>query len=672
MRHVYDLRLTSKFFLLGLVSVLMLALPVFLYFQDVLKEGAHVRRINDSHHTVVALNGMIKVIQTLRGVSAAGLSGDRELAGRRAGAQKAVAESINAMDAELRELGMSAELQRQWAEIKRDWNELNQMLDQQTMTSAQNIQAHTQLIRKAFQANDQLLAEHGFSLDSHPDTHSLIQAALVMAPKISEAFGLMRAQGSSYLAQGAISAEEVGILRNAVHSARQLDEDIVNGLSRIASTNPALHEALSATVQETRSQVLNAFELIEEELINARRLQYPASWYFDSITHTIDTLHTFNTVALAQLTSILAQRVQASNDRIVRTSLALLAGLIAALAVTVAIMRSITRPVNQAIHVAEAVAQGDLTVSVPVQGTNEFAALMAQMENMRQNLIQLVAQMTDSARNVASESLTMAHSNEELSSRTISQAAALEETAASMEQLTVTVRHNADRAKRANGLSESAADVAGKSNAVVDELAHTMGDINASAKQIVDIIAVIDGIAFQTNILALNASVEAARAGAQGRGFAVVATEVRALAQRSASAAKEIKDLIDASVEAIGKGYRLATEAGASMEQTVTSIRDVTEIVGEITLASQEQSLGIEQINEAVSQMDEATQQNAHLVEQTANAARSLQQQATDLEQLVSTFRIDPTIVDVTDAIEINVIPANEPDLLRIGSMASQ
>jgi methyl-accepting chemotaxis protein len=231
--------------------------------------------------------------------------------------------------------------------------------------------------------------------------------------------------------------------------------------------------------------------------------------------------------------------------------------------------------------------------------------------------------------------------NQDLSARTEQQAGSLEETASSMEELTATVKQNADNARQANKLAITASGIAEKGGTVVSEVVDTMASINASSRQIVDIISVIDGIAFQTNILALNAAVEAARAGEQGRGFAVVASEVRNLAQRSAAAAKEIKTLIDSSVNQVEAGSKLVTQAGTTMDEVVESVKRVTDIMAEITAASQEQSAGIEQVNQTVGQMDQVTQQNSALVEEAAAAAASLEDQARALEVAVSVFKVE-------------------------------
>ena len=292
-------------------------------------------------------------------------------------------------------------------------------------------------------------------------------------------------------------------------------------------------------------------------------------------------------------------------------------------------------------QVADALSHGDLTQTV----NNDFPGLFGQtrdgINSTVENLRQLVEEIKGSVDAINIASKEIAQGNQDLSQRTEEQASSLEETASSMEELTSTVKQNAENARQANQLANGASEAAGKGGAVVGEVVGTMRAINDSSRKIVDIISVIDGIAFQTNILALNAAVEAARAGEQGRGFAVVASEVRSLAQRSAGAAKEIKALIDDSVEKVEKGSRLVEQAGTSMDEIVGSIKRVTDVMGEISAASIEQSSGIEQVNQAVTQMDEVTQQNAALVEEAAAAAEALEEQAQNLWQAVSVFKLE-------------------------------
>ncbi len=292
-----------------------------------------------------------------------------------------------------------------------------------------------------------------------------------------------------------------------------------------------------------------------------------------------------------------------------------------------------------AVASAGTIAGGDLSTPIALRSGDERSLLYA-MEQMRASLVKIVGQVRTGTDTIATASNQIAAGNLDLSSRTEEQASSLEETASSMEELTSTVKQNADNARQANVLAVSASEVAVRGGTVVSEVVDTMASINESSRKIVDIIGVIDGIAFQTNILALNAAVEAARAGEQGRGFAVVASEVRNLAQRSAAAAKEIKTLINDSVEKVDAGGRLVDQAGVTMAEIVQSITRVTDIMSEIASASMEQTMGIEQINSAVSQMDEVTQQNAALVEEAAAAAGSMQDQSADLTRAVSAFRL--------------------------------
>ena len=312
----------------------------------------------------------------------------------------------------------------------------------------------------------------------------------------------------------------------------------------------------------------------------------------------------------------------------------------ASLAGAVWLSRQIVRPLIDAADIADKVAHGDLSNRIVASSNDEIGDLLRSLGDMQENLIHLVTAVRQGSESVANASSEIAQGNNDLSARTEQQASALEQTASSMEELDSTVSHSADNARQANQLATSASSVAIQGGEVVSQVVETMRGINESSRKISDIISVIDGIAFQTNILALNAAVEAARAGEQGRGFAVVASEVRSLAGRSAEAAKEIKSLINASVERVEHGTALVDRAGTTMTEVVTSIKRVTDIVGEISSASNEQAAGVSQVGEAIGHIDQATQQNAALVEEMAAAASSLKSQADELVQSVSVFKL--------------------------------
>ncbi|WP_136255295.1 methyl-accepting chemotaxis protein [Onishia niordana] len=345
---------------------------------------------------------------------------------------------------------------------------------------------------------------------------------------------------------------------------------------------------------------------------------------------------------------------------------ALIVTAIILLLIYVALRRVLFQPLNEAVATLERIAKADLSEDIRATTHNEIGKLFAAMRDMQQGLSKTVGTVRESSSSIHVGTREIASGNADLSSRTEEQAASLQQTASSMEELTTTVKQNADNARQASGLAFEASSTAGRGGEVVDRVITTMHGISQSSQEIADITGVIDSIAFQTNILALNASVEAARAGEQGRGFAVVAGEVRNLAGRSASAAKEIKTLIDASVVQVKQGSTLVEQAGQTMQEVVDSVKRVTDIMDEISAASQEQSDGIEQVTQAVGQMDQVTQQNASLVQQASAAAASLEEQASRLEQAVAVFRLADGATQAQPA-ESASIPSNRKEERRSG-----
>ncbi len=390
------------------------------------------------------------------------------------------------------------------------------------------------------------------------------------------------------------------------------------------------YEPLQNETQELAGsgQVFDAKELLVEKMHPAQQAYFSA----------MDALLQQQQQQLGQATGATERAANSVRGMLLATSLVVmvLGGLLAWW-----IIRSITGPLRQAVRVARSVAAGNLQEPIEAQGRNEVAQLLLALKEMQGALARVVTHVRQGAQSVLGGSTEIAQGNMDLSNRTEAQAGALEETSASMQELRDAVAHNADNAQQANTLACDASAVAERGGAVVGQVVDTMRGINASSQKIADIIGVIDGIAFQTNILALNAAVEAARAGEQGRGFAVVASEVRALAGRSAEAAREIKGLISASVERVAQGSDLVDKAGATMQEVVQSIRRVTALVGEISSASAEQRSGVAQIGEAIVQMDQVTQQNAALVEQIAAAATGLSTQAQELVRAVAVFQVD-------------------------------
>ncbi|ARP81447.1 methyl-accepting chemotaxis protein [Bordetella genomosp. 8] len=397
-----------------------------------------------------------------------------------------------------------------------------------------------------------------------------------------------------------------------------------------------IDDGVDTMVEALRSQDYSTFYMVNTEYGTPRSAAF------------VDAIEEFSKYIKAAQTDTADQAGQNLKLALIAVAAAVGLAIILMIVARIVFGRMVVRPLVEAGQHFDKIANGDLTQRVDIRSHNEIGMLYGALKRMQESLTRTVSSVRRGVDEINVGSREISAGNTDLSSRTEQQAASLEETAASMEELASTVKQNAENARQANQLAASASDVAERGGSAVAEVVNTMQEISGSSRKISEIVSVIDGIAFQTNILALNAAVEAARAGEQGKGFAVVAGEVRSLAQRSAQAAKEIKSLIEDSVTKVGAGSQQVERAGATMQEIVASVKRVTDIMGEISAASEEQSSGIDQVNRAVSQMDEVTQQNAALVEEAAAAAGSLQEQAQRLAEAVSVFRINEgQVIDV-------------------------
>lgn len=416
---------------------------------------------------------------------------------------------------------------------------------------------------------------------------------------------------------------------------------MARAFEKALGANPALQAGLGDVVQQSLAEATKAFTLIDTEILRNAAPTYAPVEFFQTMTRVIDAQFALLEKGMSQLQQLLngyvATRQQHRN--LVWAGIGVLLAL--AVGLSLFIVRSITRPMAHLVGIAEGIAAGSLDQAITVTARDETGRLMQAMQTMSAKLRQIVGEIHVAANQVSTASREIVQGNSDLSQRTQEQASALEETAASMEQMTGTVKQNADNARQAYQLATTARVRAEHGGDIVRQAVTAMAEITHSSTQIADITSVIDSLAFQTNLLALNAAVEAARAGEQGRGFAVVAAEVRKLAQRSAEAAKDIKNLITTSTERVASGSQLVANSGQALDEIVTAVKKVNDIVAEISTASQEQATGIEQVNKAVMQMDEMTQQNAALVEEAAAASEAVETQAQTLRQLLAFFTVE-------------------------------
>jgi methyl-accepting chemotaxis protein len=528
------------------------------------------------------------------------------------------------------------EMDGSFSEVKRSWDTIVQKLP--TSKNKESYVDHSALISQLYKLNTQIADRSHLTLDPQVDTYYLINMFAKTLPELADGIADIAGRGASYIDTGLLEANEDLLINSDVMLAKRDISRIPAQLEAMYRANPGFKAQMDAQ-QKVVAGNLEFLERTKNEILNTLN-QTSGTEFLKAGLANVEGWYAYANVAGTLLEATLDARLQ--QDILHRNLLIAVISIILIIAayLLTGFYVSFSGEVQELSEAVQRVAAGDLSTQISSHGRDEIAQLLNAFEKMSSGLAILVANIRSGTETIAAASKEIAHGNADLSSRTEQQASSLEETSASMEELTDAVKQNAAGAEHANANGLSASAVAQDGGIAVGRVIETMGAIQQSSKKISDIISVIDGIAFQTNILALNAAVEAARAGEQGRGFAVVATEVRNLAQRSASAAKEIKTLITASVEQVSVGSHQVQMAGKTMEQIVNSIQSVTDTMQEITTASAEQRSGIEHVNEALGQMDDITQQNAALVEQAAAAAQSMHDQALNLSQAVAVFKI--------------------------------
>jgi methyl-accepting chemotaxis protein len=629
------LRLLPKFAVVALLFLMPLMLVTALLMNELDKsiKFSRLERIGIDH--VRQVQDMIRLTQQHRALRHMFLSGNASVRQKAQQKQDEINAKIAAFDA-MQKAAPALDAGDVWRGVKQSWQALQSKLP--TAEARNSYVEHTALIGQLYRLNTRIADHANLTLDPEVDTYYLATMFVKTFPEIAEGLSEIAGRGGAYIDSGLMEANEDVLLGSTVLVARRDLAHIPGQLDALFRENPALKPRLTPQLAALPA-ALAFLERAKNEVLNTVD-QTSGNQFFDAGSNSIDGLYAVAGASATLLDGLLQQRIE--RDTLRRNLM--LGGVLAALAIAVYLLAgfyvSFAAEVRRLGEAVKRAAGGDLSSRITSNGKDEIAQLSNALGGMTAGLAQLVAEVRAGTDTIALASREIATGNQDLSYRTEQQAGSLEETSASMEQLTATVKQNAENAQQANRLAQSASEVAHQGGAAVAQVVDTMDAIHQSARKIGDIIGVIDGIAFQTNILALNAAVEAARAGEHGKGFAVVATEVRNLAQRSATAAKEIRLLIADSVKRVGAGSRQVESAGKTMDEIVASIGRVNGIVAEISAASREQRSGIEHVNQAIGQIDDITQQNAALVEQAAAAAESMREQADKLSQAAAVFKL--------------------------------
>jgi len=634
------INLSTKFMVLGIISLLLFALPTALFVnessQKVQAKQVELKAIPVEKKLLKLLN----LIQRHRAESAIAVTQGNPAYPPRI----ALRDQINVLADEIRK-DIAAESPeahplQQLDKVNQQWQALQNQIDSRSLTAPESLVSHAALIRSLLDFNIDVLDFYGLSLDPDLDTSQLITAALFHLPELTETLGQIRASGTSLLAKkDGISETDNARMEFQIGNGEKALQLFDVGMKKYLGGNEEIRNLFGRKTEGAVQGAAQALSTAREIFITHSRPAMAPTEYVSIFTEAINNFTVLGNGMSDELSQQLTKQISAQRSAQITLLAVLIFSALLGIALTVFIIRSITGPVNEAARIAQEVATGDLTSRIAVTGSNEMSALLQSLMKMSEHLSSLVNDIKNNAVTIATSSEEIASGNSDLSSRTEEQAASLAQTAASMEQLASIIQQNADNTRHAASMAGSATSAALLGGEAMESVLASMHKISNSAGQIEEIIAVIDGIAFQTNILALNAAVEAARAGEHGKGFAVVASEVRALAQRSAVAAKEIKELIENSVSDAQSGIKMAENAGDKVKQSVSAIEQTSMLINEVSASSAEQSSGVSQINIAVSQMDQVTQQNAGLVQQSASSADDLAERAARLRQLVAVFK---------------------------------
>jgi methyl-accepting chemotaxis protein len=634
------INLSTKFMVLGIISLLLFALPTALFVNE---SSQKVQAKQDELKAIPVEKKLLKLlnlIQRHRAESAIAVTQGNPAYPPRI----ALRDQINVLADEIRKdiVAESPEAHplQQLDKVNQQWQALQNQIDSRSLTAPESLVSHAALIRSLLDFNIDVLDFYGLSLDPDLDTSQLITAALFHLPELTETLGQIRASGTSLLAKkDGISETDNARMEFQIGNGEKALQLFDVGMKKYLGGNEEIRNLFGHKTEGAVQGAAQALSTAREIFITHSRPAMAPTEYVAIFTEAINNFTVLGNGMSDELSQQLTKQISAQRSAQITLLAVLIFSALLGITLTVFIIRSITGPVNEAARIAQEVATGDLTSRIAVTGSNEMSALLQSLMKMSEHLSSLVNDIKNNAVTIATSSEEIASGNSDLSSRTEEQAASLAQTAASMEQLASIIQQNADNTRHAASMAGSATSAALLGGEAMESVLASMHKISNSAGQIEEIIAVIDGIAFQTNILALNAAVEAARAGEHGKGFAVVASEVRALAQRSAVAAKEIKELIENSVSDAQSGIKMAENAGDKVKQSVSAIEQTSMLINEVSASSAEQSSGVSQINIAVSQMDQVTQQNAGLVQQSASSADDLAERAARLRQLVAVFK---------------------------------